>query len=79
MSALLLHLLKTNAFPYQECNLNRQYDQYILDFIKENTCTLSENDLVISVQQFYARTPNAPIRLFEVKLYDEPMKASMVS
>lgn len=67
------------SFPYADCRLSRPSDWELMTRFRQVLWTLDRGQMKSgpSTYTFYARSPYAPTRLYEVKVVDEGIMASL--
>ena len=70
-------LVERTKFPYKEININKSYDFFTVESLKEHYCTLYEGDVIVQHYDCYIRVPRKPTKLYKFKIYDEAMAAPM--
>jgi len=77
ITVLWHNLLKESAFPFADCNLALTYDFECLNRLKEQMCTFDEFELGTRHYDLYVRRPKQSTLLYELKIYDEALKAPL--
>lgn len=67
----LFTMLMRNAFPWRDADLSRWQDFMTLDLLKQKMVVLSEGDVSLNVNDFFARRPGEKTRKYAVRTYDE--------
>ncbi|KAK4046820.1 actin-like protein arp8 [Microbotryomycetes sp. JL201] len=75
ITRFLLALLVRTNFPYKEADLTRWHDFRTLELLKEQIIVLGENDVGVNLVDFYARTPDKPLRKYSIRYYDDAILA----
>uniref|UniRef100_A0A3B4ZLI0 Actin related protein 8 n=1 Tax=Stegastes partitus TaxID=144197 RepID=A0A3B4ZLI0_9TELE len=70
-------LLQRAGFPYRDCQLSSRLDCQLLQHLKETFCHLNQDISGLQDHEFQTRFPEAPALLYQVRLGDEKLQASM--
>ena len=71
------NLLTISKFPYEDRNIRKIWDWNLLQSLKERLCTLSENDLAVTVNDFVVRKPHSKSMKYSFKIYEDGIKAAL--
>ncbi|XP_046896340.1 actin-related protein 8 [Hypomesus transpacificus] len=70
-------LLQRAGFPYRDCQLSNRLDCQLLQQLKEVFCHLDQDISGLQDHEFRTRFPEAPALLYQIRLGDEKLQASM--
>jgi actin-related protein 8 len=68
-------LLVRGAFPYVDFDMERIWDRYMMEELKERHCSLNEQDVALQIIHLLVRRPSENTRKYAVKIYDETFLA----
>ncbi|XP_053326025.1 actin-related protein 8 [Spea bombifrons] len=73
----LFWLMQRAGFPYRECQLSNTLDGLLLQQLKESYTHLDQDISGVQDHEFQVRHPDAPALLYQFRLGDEKLQASM--